>query len=567
MKKKATDTTTTQTTLVQKTRIPNEVIRSYYTNTLIDEQVQTLVLHKATQGQYIDLGEKGGLEITFTAKEFQKVFKANTKGKSLYGYLLLSSIRMNDKKIILEDGKNFVIDSLFPHMEYKNGVMYVRIGELGRQAVLQRKDFTLIDINVIKHLKKVENIRLYEYLREKTFLNKNGYPPSGVEVVEDGSYDFSVSFKELLFRTGVVQIDDKAKVFLCKHPGDYEGVMQLISPDNIKYKNWKDFKKWILDPAIKNISDVSDIEVTYISPRQANEKVINFKVTYKTVISTEDFLKEKEEFSDEEKTNIILDIARLIQEPLPFDEIKAIAKAAEYDMNMIRDKYHICCKQKEKPKNLTAWMISAIKGDYKHPQQDGPQKGDFTEDPVDGSKKEKKQSTIDDFFLQHRSALMDATFFDEEEDVDEEELKHALELIKKENGIPKDAAMEPYLIKNMVQALISWNDRNNIIDSIGPDYQDEDSRTIITENFILFLRCCVKMMTALEPLKYGDRQMTYNQAIDRFNKRLRKNRNYQNNFRELAKRCIGKYYAAAKRNCIINEEAYMYTIIADSLGA
>ena len=546
--------------VAQKTRMPNEVIRSYYTNTLLDEQVQTLVLHKAAQGEFKDLGEKSGLEVTFTVKEFGKIFEK--KGESMYEYLFMSSLRMNDKKFVIEDGKgNFVIDSLFPHMKYENGMMRVRIGELGRKAILQKKDFTLIDISIIKLLKKVETVRLYEYLREKAFVNKEGLPPAGVEITRKGAFEITASFEELQIRTGVACMNEKAKVYLSTHKGDYEGTLRIIPLQGRKYNVWRDFRRRILDPAIDNISRLTDIDVSYFSPKRKNDKVVIFTVSYKAGLNVceDSDVYRQDVLPDDGKTDVILNIARLISEQLSFDELKAIAEAADYDLEVIREKYKICRENKTKPRSMTSWMISAIKEDYKRETHD------IKKQSQEKKKSRKAKTDVEEFKQLQQLAITDATFFDFDKEADEGVLTKALAVVEHSNGIPKEAAWDPHLIKDIVQSLIFWDERKAMIDYMVSGGQVEKSDLIVRETYLLALKCCVLMMTALEPIRFGGRYMNYSQAIDRFNRQLRKGGRYQSNFSRLISRCVSKYCEAAEMTRIVNEEQYMCTIIADSL--
>ena len=141
----------------------------------------------------------------------------------------------------------------------------------------------------------------------------------------------------------------------------------------IKFKQVGEFKKRVLDIAVRDISEYSEYNCTYKCQK-----------TGRTITEIIFLLEEKEEpkarreekqgnQEQEQEQKIEADIDELIdqlhaiiKEPLKTKEYKAILQAADNDIKLIEQKYQIAQKQR-KIDNLVGWLIAAIQEEYTEP--------------------------------------------------------------------------------------------------------------------------------------------------------------------------------------------------------
>ena len=60
----------------------------------------------------------------------------------------------------------------------------------------------------------------------------------------------------------------------------------------------------------------------------------------------------------------LLDLDKVFEEPIGIADMMSIAEAANYNLEIIKEKYEMTAGQKID--NLVGWLLSAIKDDYKH---------------------------------------------------------------------------------------------------------------------------------------------------------------------------------------------------------
>lgn len=132
----------------------------------------------------------------------------------------------------------------------------------------------------------------------------------------------------------------------------------------ISYKNFADFKRFVLLPAQREINGNSDIKFKFdlIKP---GKKVTGLKFhiskqnnNIATIASTK-----AKEFSD----NITIEIKNVItifNDKISVKDAKKILDSANGNIEVIKSKYEFA-KQQRGIKNLVPWIIGAIKGDYK----------------------------------------------------------------------------------------------------------------------------------------------------------------------------------------------------------
>ena len=86
-----------------------------------------------------------------------------------------------------------------------------------------------------------------------------------------------------------------------------------------------------------------------VNPKVKNSNIVEEKANKSTVIDSMEVMDQ---------------IQDIIDQKIKFSEIRAIAEAADYDIDKVKAAYDLSKKAKNID-NFVGWMISAIKNDYK----------------------------------------------------------------------------------------------------------------------------------------------------------------------------------------------------------
>ena len=128
------------------------------------------------------------------------------------------------------------------------------------------------------------------------------------------------------------------------------------------YPAWKDFKKRVLEPALKNINTDTHLRVEY-EPKRVGSSGKIVGLTFRTKFA--DGHKKKQDRADTQDDAVAL-VRTIIKEPLDDNDITAVLCAAGGDVGKIRNAYALAEMQAKEGKirDLTRWMIAAIKGGW-----------------------------------------------------------------------------------------------------------------------------------------------------------------------------------------------------------
>jgi len=134
----------------------------------------------------------------------------------------------------------------------------------------------------------------------------------------------------------------------------------------IKFKKIIDFKKYVLDIAVRDISEYSEYNCTYEcqkTGRTITEVIFLLEEKEERKVKKE---KKQEKEIEQDIDDLIDQLREIIKESLKTKEYKAILQAANNDLKLIERKYQLAQKQK-KIDNLVGWLIKAIQEEYAEP--------------------------------------------------------------------------------------------------------------------------------------------------------------------------------------------------------
>ncbi len=295
-------------------------------------------------------------------------------GNSAYSRLKVAANGLVGRTIGYEDdaNKEFVYMNLVRKAEYKDGVCKIYFNkDLRKHLVKIHNKFTILSLPVMMNMTSIYSFRLYELLKSEAFIgNRN------CQLLYNGGYEFYITLSELKLVIGVVDASETKvqEVLNGKEHPDYDHAVEVAS--NKSFSEWRDFKRRVLDIAQKEITEKTDLNISY-KPYRAGKgaKVvgITFKIEAKpknSILNDVDSVEVnivkpvKEKPSDDDIFELALRVRELIREQVTASDIKAIMEAADYESDRIFKQYENSKKAKNID-NFVGWMIDAIKNDYK----------------------------------------------------------------------------------------------------------------------------------------------------------------------------------------------------------
>ena len=220
----------------------NELIqKSRFNLTLLEQKI---VLYLISQ---ISPEDETFKEYRFNIQEFCRVCGINDTSGKHYKVLKESLKNISDKSlwITLPNGKETLIRWVEkPYIEANSGTMYIRLDKDMAPFLLQLKNnFTTYELIYTLHFKSKYTIRLYELIR-------------------------SIHFHEMETYTRKYTVTDLKK---------------LLNAEN--YKDYRDFKKRSLKPAIEEINEYSDKDITFKEIKDGRSvSAIEFTIDTKPIL-------------------------------------------------------------------------------------------------------------------------------------------------------------------------------------------------------------------------------------------------------------------------------------------
>ena len=305
----------------------------------------------------------GRLVSKISAAELRQIFGDETG--SLYGRLDTVAKKLTGRVVGMSDPDNkiFHYTAIVIEADYQDGIFTIYFNpSLQDQIVNIEKKFTLLSLPILMSFNSVYSFRLYELLKSTAFKDNHN-----CQTNIDGSFDFTMSLSELKLELGVVDANcDAVKMILDrKSDPDYDKAVEAAPEKRLKV--WSDFRKRALDVAVNEINEKTDIKISYIPKKSGKGGKIyglDFNVMYKNDEEQAPSILPKENKID--RSELVVELMDLIEEKITSKDAKSILSAAGDDLELIRAKYSIA-KQSGEIKNITAWMIKAIKDDYQPP--------------------------------------------------------------------------------------------------------------------------------------------------------------------------------------------------------
>ena len=137
-----------------------------------------------------------------------------------------------------------------------------------------------------------------------------------------------------------------------------------------KFKQIIEFKKYVLDIAVRDISEYSEYNCRYEgkkTSRSITDIIFYLELKEQKQEKEEEGAGEKEQEQKGLDVDDLVDqLRKIIQEELKTREYRALLQAANNDIELIQEKYELSKKQKN-IENLVGWLIKAIENGYTEP--------------------------------------------------------------------------------------------------------------------------------------------------------------------------------------------------------
>lgn len=333
----------------------NQLITGKHKISAIEQKIFNLSLAK------VKFDKKLGRPIAeLTVKEMREIL--DCKGNSIYRHIQNLSHTLRDRTIIINNLENdeYLMIGLINIVEYRNGVMKLKFEPECTDLVLNLKsNYTKLDLSLYKKLNNIYAMRLYEIFKSKIYKSED-------------SLSLTYGINNLKLTIGMIQINDDIHKAIIRGDDIEEVIENSDGVDSLKDSS--NFRR-ALNTAIDEINDITDIYVEYDFIKKGiggKIRAICFTVTDKSKlkkikVKSNDVKPQPKEIvpSEEEILELIIELKLSINELKPI-QIKKLLECANYDKDKVLEKYKLA-KQKGNVNDLMAWLVTAIKDDFKSP--------------------------------------------------------------------------------------------------------------------------------------------------------------------------------------------------------
>ena len=244
---------------------------------------------------------------------------------------------------------------------------------------------TMFSLEETIPLKSIYSYRIYEILKSE--FDKQSYlaHKRGENLDNSEPYMMVMNLTDLKLRLGIIDPNENKEIYnaLKKSNVDFDYIEQLSQKSaerkkdkdasntgKPKYSVFSTFRKNTLDKAKEELDEMTSIRFEYEpvkSGRGGKIHSIRFFIYDKKKTKVEVVEKKiVKVLTPEEKDEFIDSLNEIIEERLKMKDLRAIAEAAEYDLSKVEKAYRVM-SSKSSVNDITAFMISAIKGGYEEP--------------------------------------------------------------------------------------------------------------------------------------------------------------------------------------------------------
>ena len=335
----------------------NILIDSNYKSTLLEALLFAISLAKINEA--IE-DKEGNLIVIIRVPTLRTLIPTNSG--SFYTQLRNAARAMTGRVIGMSDPERqiFHFMSVVNNAHYENGELLIEFNKNLRPFL---KDiitpYTQMNLRELLSFKSIYAFRLFEIIKSRC------YTPKGSKEISAWKIDFNLSELKLMLGTVNSSLDAVQRILNDTKTPDWDKAV-AASPEKI-YKEWGDFRKRVILPAIDEINEKTCYTI-FIDPdrggRGGKTKGITFLVEIKgrdIIVEEDDLVEEPTFVPDEDVLDYILDISPF---KMRIKEATAIADAADNDKEKISKAFKVLESQTKEIDNPVGFIISAIINEY-----------------------------------------------------------------------------------------------------------------------------------------------------------------------------------------------------------
>lgn len=337
----------------------NILISAKYKSSIYENKIMALGLYKLNNKQYIE--DDGSMVVNINVSELNSpLVKDRRKSGSYYKVLAQACELMTGRTIGYMDPENDYFDfvAIVNRATYDKGTIRLKFNnDIKDYLVNLKENFSLLDIPTVLSFEEDYSFRLYEVLKSKAFYPKG---ISGEKI-----FNITYNLSELKLDLGIVNsnIDSvKRKLKGSKAP-DYDKIVE--SAPEQQFRKWSDFKKKVLDVAVSEISEKTDMKVSYQTLTKGRGGKV-YAIIFTVDIRDEDIVDAQESNIDIDLDDLADELRERIEEKISTKDAKNLLTTANNDINKVMKAYEIA--KESGCDNLIGFMIAAIKNGYDKPK-------------------------------------------------------------------------------------------------------------------------------------------------------------------------------------------------------
>lgn len=366
----------------------NSLINAKGTTSLLAQKIFSVGIQQA---QLDD--RTGQLVTTLHGGDLRRIF--GSKGGSFYEHIRdlvepeKEKASLLDWRIIYTNDQTQELEALnvVTDCKFKDGILEMRYNNRITDQLYQLKEnYTMFSLEDTIPLKSIYSYRIYEILKSE--FDKQSYIAHrrGENLDNSEPYILVINLTDLKLRLGIIDPNENKEIYnaLKKSNVDFEYIEQLSQESaerkkdkgtnktgKPKYSVFSTFRKNTLDKAKEELDKLTSIRFEYEpikSGRGGRIHSIRFFI-YDKKTTRRSVEKKIKVLSTEEKDSFIDQISDMIYGNLKVRDLRAIAEAAEYDIDKVEKACKVLDATNGKIENITGFMIKAIKDGYQEPVQ------------------------------------------------------------------------------------------------------------------------------------------------------------------------------------------------------
>lgn len=239
----------------------NVLIESKYKSSIMENKILAIGMAKAKKedGRAVARISSGELISILGLKKNHKI------SGSFYTRLKETAQEMTSRRIFIDDYENhsFTIINLIGSATYSNNVFTIKFEpDITGYIMDLKSNYTKLSLPILMSFDSKYSYRLYEILKSKSFYNNS----------TENNDEFVASFglSELKLDIGVVDTNTEQVIKMLKRANpDFDKMVNEVSKDK-NFSAWSDFKKKVIDVAVKEINEKSDLDIRYKTIREGH---------------------------------------------------------------------------------------------------------------------------------------------------------------------------------------------------------------------------------------------------------------------------------------------------------